>query len=644
VANIEPKLDFLLNKGAASPVFSSDASSGVDHLGDSVDAAILAELVAHKGTQAPLTLGLFGGPGSGKSTFLNLLLDRVAAVAGATRGEAGAFLARIVTVRVTAATGAEPETQVARALYQALASDSTDYSALIDEAQYAGRDPQTSARAAQESLGAARIQLDGERQALHELNGRSVRLSETVLFETAGSRVDAYARKVRSTIEPRLRAFGFETGDPVTTFKTTVRDVAESGGMFPRLGGFFRSLWAFKGQSKLLIWAVISLILGWATGIAEHSQDVWGAVMKSWPDSLQPTVSVILAHNDWLRPMQAGLYGLALVLVGWNIWRAIKFFMPISHGVALLRNDIVVRKRDLDGLIAHQTQRVGVLSEEVDRAARRSDEAAHRARGDNSSRVVMVPDFVARDAAPAVAFIRAVNDFVTGKLALVRRNGDKATANLPQRLVIGVDGLDGLSSPEAKRFLQFIGESLNGAAFVTIVAASGAEGLSRTEWAKLVQVPYALGARQPLRENGRLIAAMIAPSMDAETIAIDPKSSILDRPLEPNELGLLNKMSDLAGNQPRDVKRYVNIYRLVRSLEDDNAPALALALALQSGATLEEAQKFDAALAQTDVPDLPEFEGRLGYYVLAARKANGDTLTVAQMRRARALAKRFTFA
>ena len=73
----------------------------------------------------------------------------------------------------------------------------------------------------------ARRRVDSERQILQELSGRSAQLNETVLYKTGGSRVDAWARANRSRIEGRLRAFGFDVGDVISTYKDLVRDIAE---------------------------------------------------------------------------------------------------------------------------------------------------------------------------------------------------------------------------------------------------------------------------------------------------------------------------------------------------------------------------------------------------------------------------------
>jgi len=618
-------------------VFSADAASSVDLLGDAVDAAVLAEMLAHKGTQTPVTLGLFGGAGVGKSTFVALMLERVQGLsAAAEKVPSGPFLSKIVIVKATLQSGISAASTLARAVYQALAR--AGYGPLLDETQHAGRDPQLVAREAQEALGEARQRLDTERQTLHELNGRNARLADTVLFESAGSRVDSYARKIRGTLEPRLRSFGFEASDPLAAFKTLVRDVADTRGVFPRLGGFLRSLWAFKGQTKLLVFAVLSLALAWAAGFAAKTETVWSANLKAWPDNLQPVANYLISHADWLHTLQAGLLGLTILLVVWNFWRAMRFFLPISHGVGLLRSDVSARKRDIDGLLAHQTQRVGNLSQEVEVVAKRASEAQARARAGRANQTATVPTFAIPSGQDAVAveFLRSVNEIIAH-----RDNAkSKSSSAAPQRLVVSFEGFDHLNAAEQLAFEAELQDILKGAAFASILTVGNAM-LSAASVQRMVQIPYDLGKRGFSRDQGRLIASLLEPDTKPDVIGIDPKLSVYDAPLSQKEISLLNALAEWVGPAPRNIKRFINLYRVARALEPDNGANVAFALALQNGGTNEERQIFDAGLSGYDSGDVPEFGGRLGHFVTMARKTSGG-LQVASMRRALALARRFS--
>lgn len=62
------------------PSFNADLSSGDDKLGISADVAAMASLIVSNSLQPPLSIGLFGNWGSGKSFFMEKLRDRIRAL------------------------------------------------------------------------------------------------------------------------------------------------------------------------------------------------------------------------------------------------------------------------------------------------------------------------------------------------------------------------------------------------------------------------------------------------------------------------------------------------------------------------------------------------------------------------------------
>lgn len=65
--------------------FLADAATGQDKLGVEVDAKAMAALIASRELAPPLAIGLFGGWGSGKSFFMNLVQHHVERFCGAAR-------------------------------------------------------------------------------------------------------------------------------------------------------------------------------------------------------------------------------------------------------------------------------------------------------------------------------------------------------------------------------------------------------------------------------------------------------------------------------------------------------------------------------------------------------------------------------
>ena len=73
-----------------------------------------------------------------------------------------------------------------------------------------------------------------------------------------------------------------------------------------------------------------------------------------------------------------GAFGLAVLAIVANVWRAFAFVAPIFKGVRLLDGDLDTRRRDLDSLYAHQTKRVDMLDADVERLTGESAEAERR--------------------------------------------------------------------------------------------------------------------------------------------------------------------------------------------------------------------------------------------------------------------------
>ena len=61
----------------SGPIFSSDRSGGPDRHGIGIALEPVAKLVTHSQAEGPFTVGIFGGPGSGKSFALDSLLGRI---------------------------------------------------------------------------------------------------------------------------------------------------------------------------------------------------------------------------------------------------------------------------------------------------------------------------------------------------------------------------------------------------------------------------------------------------------------------------------------------------------------------------------------------------------------------------------------
>lgn len=655
--------------GRETPVralVTPDRPTGDDELGRAADAAFLAEVVMHRQAETPFCLGLFGAAGSGKSFFLDRMMQAVTAIgAGAAgTGVAGPFLSDVLVVRVDAARGGDAGTCLADAVFEALSSA---WPTLAADLSHAGADPQEAARDAAESLNDARRRLDTERQGLEALGGREARLVEGVL-ETPGSRVDGYARANRSRIERALRQFGFSVADPVGTYKDLVREGAESDGWAGRLGLGLRSLWAYRGQGRLIVLAILFALLAGGLQLAQANQQGWIGSLRETGDKAGAIADWAQAHVAWLAPLHTAALVVALAALAWAAVRAARFLQPILKGVSLLRHDLDQRRRDIKGQLAHQTRRVDGLTAEVEAAAQRAAKAERRAGArplagasppkrsgsltpadaPRAMAVAFFRDLAAAMAAPAEAAVPSLDGPAAGTVA---------ARSAPRRIVVAIDGLDRRPSEAAAVFLDAARE-LFGVGFVTVFAAGHAHlaaGFGETDpafalsqIARCVQLAYRVDGASGTEAARTAYAARLLEGTPAPTRspaeAVDVRRSSLDRPWRPREAQTVAALSVFAGETPRAVKHFVNVYRVARGdphLRDAPPPvftALAMALALDAHGFPEDL----AALERASHGEPASESTVLRRALAVAREASGELVELGQAQRALDVARRYS--
>ncbi len=169
--------------------------------------------------------------------------------------ERSPFVSRIVVAKIDAAgVSGDPEAAIASAAFAALERDheGVNYAAFADEAAHAGVDPLRAAAIAAERHDQIVQRLEGERAARDEVEAKRARLTEALLYETPGSRVDRYIRANRGAIEARLRRFDLAEGDPTLNYRHLVRDF-EAAGPAARASVGVRAIWSYRGQSGWLM-------------------------------------------------------------------------------------------------------------------------------------------------------------------------------------------------------------------------------------------------------------------------------------------------------------------------------------------------------------------------------------------------------
>lgn len=623
-------------------IFAADLPQGPDALGLEAALRPLAELAVHRGAEAPLTIGLLGEAGTGKSFALGKLMAAIDALSAASAGHDGSpFLHPVLTVTVDARALSEaPVVSLAAELYDRLASAFPD---LAREAAHAVRDPQVVAREAAEQLDIGRRRLDTERQNLAELESRRARLSETILFEQPGSQVDAYVRANRAKIESRLESFGIK-GDPVQNYKSMVRDIAESGGPSARAGTALRAFWSFKGQTRLLVTAAILILIGFGCGIAMTHQQEWLGWLRGSTKTLAPSADWLATNIGWLTIVREVAFAGAALAVVTNIWRGIRFLRPLFRGVSLLESEVTNRRLDLDGLYAHQMRRVDALAADVELTGRRAAEADRRAMNAGTGadqRVDPSPFDSITQRSQAERFFAALADAIQRNW---RGVDPISAARLPQRIIIGIDNIDRLPSHKVEELLSAAERCLGHSAFVTVVAADphrlaaiGGDHLGPLE--KWLQIPVHVGPGLNDRHYVSLVAQALGHAESPEAVqAVAAEAAPLDWTVSPAEEQLLTGLAPLAGRSPRAIKRFINLYRVARSQASGDEPALAFMLALDQGGRADDIATVRTILA-AGAPDapfvLPQGSPQLDAALAALRSVQPDVTVAAAARAAR---------
>jgi hypothetical protein len=626
-------------------IFAADLPDGQDALGLDAPLGLLAGLAAHARIETPLTIGLLGPPGSGKSFALTKLVQSIEVLSARAAAPASPYIGEIVTLRVDAADiEGHPATALAGTLHAGLAGA---FPALADEAARAARDPRAAAGEALERLDVSRRKFEAEKRALDDANARRARLAETILYQTPGSQVDAYACANKARIKGLLAKLGV-AGDPLPAYKDMAGTIASTPGWARRAGFVLRAFFAFKGQTKLIATAILLLFSGAGLGFAIDEDTAW----LGWLRANESSVSIanwLEAHMDLLASLRAIIFLGAAIALGVNVWRASRLLQLVFRGEALLQADLAVARRETDGLFAHQARRVEVLSAEVSTLSRLAAEAERQAGDAHPVRSTLgEPSPFAIDTATqqAQAFAAAVGAKIASR---PETSPGKSGARVPGRIVLALDHLDAVPASRGREILVYA-RSLFNQGFVMLIAAdparlAGAAGEPSLD--KWIQVPLQIGEIASRANYATLVRAILGGQGALEPRVRNTEISALaalDQPVSAAETQLLADLAPLAGRSARALKRFVNLYRLTRSAGPNHRGALAFMLALDAGGTPSEIAAVGDALSNSapeDDLDLHRCGARL-VEALAAVRAQGK-VSVAAARQAAASVRMFSF-
>ncbi len=383
-----------------------------------------------------------------------------------------------------------------------------------------------------------------------------------------------------------------------------MRDVAEGGGLTGRIGAFFHSLWAFRGQTRLIVWAIVFFLISFGLEKLFASRDIWlGWLRDTGGDKLGPTLGFVQSNVEIVQlAARAAMWaGVAALVV--NVLRALRFTMPLFRGVHLLKNDLDSRRRELDGLISHQTRLVDALGTEADALARRVDEAEKKVGVSSQSSVQTVAAERPFDETGPGKLVQAARNFVASLDREIQKAGQ---TRAPQRIVVAFDNLDAVPADRAARIIEAGHSFLGSPSFVSALVCDPDRIWARDgeRLAKYVQIPW------------RVSAAILST---------DEQKAALDEALSSGEAAMIDRLNEVFRATPRAAKRLANLYRLGRTQTSERS-ALALLMAVDIHASDEVREQFNAAIASGDL----RFEaGRLDQGFNAAASPSASDLRAA---------------
>lgn len=422
--------------------------------------------------------------------------------------------------------------------------------------------------------------------------------------------------------------------------------MASADGLALRTGFALRAFFGFKGQTKLLLGAILLWLFGGGLGLAVDQQAEWLAWLRG-KDSFMSITNWLEAHMGWLLSLREIFYlGAALALCV-LVWRGSQLLRLVSRGAGLLRSELAARRRELDDLIAFQTRRVEALAAEMHVLSRRAAEADRRA-GDARAGSSMLdePSPFATDTATERA-----RSFTAAAGTMISRTGQTSPGKSgrgPLRIVIAIDHLDSLPASRGCDILSHAAVMFK-QGFVVVAAADPARlatfGEKAPDLEKWVQVPFQLGELASRGNYAQLAGLILGGEKAPEPHSRDATASALDQPVSSAEEQLLLGLASFAGRSARALKRFVNLYRLARIPNQIHKGALAFMLALDAGGTQAEIAAVNDALSRPGpdgILELPNPGVRLAEALAVAQSVLGQ-FSVNDARRAAAAARLFSF-
>jgi hypothetical protein len=652
-----------------TPAFTADSPTPppTDPLGYAEEARRLAELACLRANDPPMAVALFGDWGSGKSTFMRRMQSAVEDIGKVWRDEANSpFCTRVAQVRFNAWTYADGDlwASLAAEIFRQLkgeiarladgAEPEKKYRALLDRVALRLGAAEDGSREMLGELARINRDLAAKREELARVERRAEEIASAPASERLRARAEELIRSNPTAVTGALATLGLLTDGSRREADMLIgvaREAVGASGRLHLLGrmalGLVRSPWW---------WGVVAV--GAAAGYAlQPSLSTLGALAAAVLPLWQRAKPVIDAAAAFEREEAAERASLAARRT------------ELEAEIAALRRERAAKEEAQTREAAFLARYAGARSGESPAALLRFFLEEDVALSEYEKRLGMV------------SRLRESFETLEALLADQHRTGNTALPAI-DRIILYVDDLDRCQPEQVVPVLQALALMLQLKIFVAVVAVDArwlsaalrihykdliaAEAMTGPEQflEKIFQIPFwlppmratdvnrfgafvshlvpeAVAQSQSTGEvrseqqtmgvlildaDGKSLAVTVDPDElaqpgDTDPAALSSKADTIDRvSLTELERDVLAAMAALAGGTPRAVKRFVNLYRLIRASrqgadlasflgeegKDRPFALLAFALAWQSGG--------DARLTPPFIAAGPEFDAdqRLG--------------------------------
>jgi predicted nucleic acid-binding Zn-ribbon protein len=715
------------------PAYDADVVSGDqrDLLGIELDVNAMAALVTARDINPPLSIGLFGDWGTGKTFFMDRMQARVARIG---RSGGAGFCSGVVQIRfnawhyVEANLWASLIDTIFRSLEEAvLGSEDGDAQLEILRARWqSALDEQAQAEHELEAVAERLEQAQAERDRLREEKQEAERKALEVremgeeALPTVSDVSEEMARQLPSLLRLAGRELGLDKlGDEARKIASRPIDEAletldQAHILRDRALTTWRAFASSGVTPRQVILAIIALLL--PVGTVALLAYVQGEAIRAW-----------LAQPLTVLAEIAVMVGTATQWVRGRIRRANQLVDRLDEvrGELTKARDQELEKRH-EALELAEAQ-VSALAEELDAKQSEVDELAARQAAARRELDEFTP---AKRMATFLSERVASDDYRKhlGLIALIRRDlqrlsellamqdgaaTEDGARTLPsvQRIVLYIDDLDRCAPDRVVELLQAIHLLLAFPLFVVVVAVDArwvsralvshypelldhseddptpsGQATSHDYLEKIFQIPFWI---EPMSAQGSssMIAGLLegegkdtgAPAGgdddDDDDAALEADAARLE--IKPEERDAMLALAGIAGRSPRAVKRFINVYRLIKAsmsaselaeFEPDAARkrttspgyvATLLTLAVAVGyphiaddlfAAIEQVDPGDAPLSSLVATLQARYPGQAQWTSLLAqiqrylaRSSAGTEPTIAEVRRCAAHVARYSF-